>query len=98
MDHPLNEKGYKQACELQRAIRAAADGGRSMLSSSPSEAAALRALLGAQAVWASPLTRAIQTAVVAMRPLLEKGDGPPPELMLFGPWSSAIGTPTLSPR
>jgi len=89
VDHPLNEKGYKQACELQRAIRAAADGGRSMLSSSPSEAAALRALLGAQAVWASPLTRAIQTAVVAMRPLLEKGDGPPPELMLFGADSSS---------
>jgi hypothetical protein len=71
VDHPLNDKGYRQACELREAIQAARDG-VSGLSSSPSEAATLRALLAAQAVWSSPLTRAIQTALVGLYPLLER--------------------------
>jgi broad specificity phosphatase PhoE len=77
VDHPLNEKGYRQSCELREAIQAARDGVGGF-SSSPSEAATLRALLAAQAIWSSPLTRAIQTAIVGLHPLLQKSGTPSP--------------------
>ena len=68
VDHPLNETGYAQAHRLQQAVRAAL---ANVESSSPSEAAAVRSLMAAQALWCSPLTRAVQTAIVALQPLLE---------------------------
>jgi len=68
VDHPLNETGYAQAYRLQHAIRAALTSSTDV--SSPLEAAAVRSLVSAQALWCSPLTRAVQTALVALQPLL----------------------------
>ena len=44
----------------------------------------MRALLDAQAVWASPLTRALQTAMVGVEPILSGGGccRPPKPLQL----------------
>ena len=71
VDHPLNETGYRQALHLQHAIRNAMSKPVNELSSSPTEAAALHALTTATTVWASPLTRALQTALIGLRPMLE---------------------------
>ena len=68
-DHPLNEAGYRQACILQKALRAA-------LAAPPAEGAPLSAaqqMANAGAFWASPLTRALQTALVGLLPILEHG-------------------------
>jgi len=70
-DHPLNEVGYRQALELQEAIRAAM-----MLENTNDNAAitpqiaAARQLIECEAFWSSPLTRALQTALVVLEPLL----------------------------
>ena len=71
VDHPLNEVGYQQARALQGALRAALDHPEGVdLSSPASEAAALRGMFSATAVWSSPLTRALQTTLVGLAPLL----------------------------
>ena len=71
VDHPLNEVGYQQARALQGALRAALDHPEGVDVSSPaSEAAALRGMFSATAVWSSPLTRALQTTLVGLAPLL----------------------------
>ena len=64
-DHPLNEQGYRQALELQRAICHAMATPRSGSLSTAQQMAE------ATALWASPLTRAVQTALVALVPLLK---------------------------
>jgi len=71
-DHPLNEKGYQQALELQEAIKTAMTLGWSGDNTSLSaQAAAARHLINCELFWASPLTRALQTALVALEPLLQ---------------------------
>lgn len=76
-DHPLNEKGYQQALELQEAIRVAQSLGWSGDNASLSpQAAAARHLIGCEAFWASPLTRALQTALIALEPLLQSSSPP----------------------
>ena len=66
-DHPLTERGYAQALELQHdlqhaiELRRVEDGGAG---------SSLGDLADATDLWSSPLTRAMQTALVALRPLL----------------------------
>lgn len=69
-DHPLNEQGYCQALSLQQAIRSALGG--SETSNGPSS---LQQMAQAGALWASPLTRAMQTAIVALEPILTSTGG-----------------------
>ena len=67
-DHPLNETGYKQALQLQLAIRRA-------LADPPKdgqEPTTAQSLGLAGAFWASPLTRAVQTAITALEPILSQ--------------------------
>ena len=61
IDHPLTKKGYSQAAALQQALR----------DQPPDD---LAGVLSAEAVWTSPQTRAVQTALVAFLPSLEKED------------------------
>lgn len=61
-DHPLTMAGFKQARALRDAILSAQCSGAAV-------PLAVRQLLGVTAVWASPLTRALQTAMVSMQPL-----------------------------
>ena len=78
-DHPLNETGYQQALRLQQNIRAAFNACSSTNSSdgvppdadAPSNAS--QGICAVEAIWASPLTRAVQTAIVGMAPLLSGG-------------------------
>lgn len=65
-DHPLSESGRRQAEELSRRIAEAGSRGDP----------AARQLLEADVVYASPLTRAIQTAVIALGPSIMKPHGP----------------------
>ena len=65
-DHPLTEKGYEQALALQHAIRAAIAAPRAGALSTAQQMAE------ADALWASPLTRALQTALVALEPVLRQ--------------------------
>eukprot|EP01062_Namystynia_karyoxenos_P077190 TRINITY_DN7721_c0_g1_i2.p1 TRINITY_DN7721_c0_g1~~TRINITY_DN7721_c0_g1_i2.p1 ORF type:complete len:1072 (+),score=319.57 TRINITY_DN7721_c0_g1_i2:220-3216(+) len=84
-DHPLNEEGAAQALALQRKVRHAREqmrhrhlgggGGRgsptTQLEDTPEEAPpAEEFMLRAQVVVSSPLTRAIQTALLSMQPVL----------------------------
>lgn len=76
-DHPLNEKGYGQARELQKELRRVmtnADGNAASTSDAASDhkQEALEAMVAAEALWASPLTRALQTALVGLEPLLTR--------------------------
>ena len=80
VDHPLNEKGYRQAKALQMALAAAAADPAGDGPASAAEAAALHAMFNAGALWASPLTRALQTAIVGLQPLLQADGAPPLEL------------------
>ena len=65
-DHPLNEAGYRQALQLQTAISNA-------LAQPPSDHPTTAQSLGlAGAFWASPLTRAVQTAITALQPILSR--------------------------
>jgi len=61
-DHPLTSAGYRQAHALALEIEAASRGDGSFGS-----------LLDASAVWCSPHTRALQTTLVGLHPLLEGG-------------------------
>ena len=61
IDHPLTKKGYSQAAALQQALR----------DQPPDD---LAGVLSAEAIWTSPQTRAVQTALVALLPSLEKED------------------------
>ena len=61
VDHPLNAAGKGQAEALQAAIS------EGVAASSPDAAA----LLAVDAVWCSPLTRAIQTCLIGTLPILE---------------------------
>ena len=66
VDHPLNEAGKEQAEGLRTALcegvdRCADD--------------ALE-LMKAQAVWSSPLTRALETCLIALQPLIVQRSGP----------------------
>ena len=65
-DHPLNEAGYRQAFALQAAIRAAL----AQPASDGSEPTTAQSIGLAGAFWASPLTRAVQTAITALQPIL----------------------------
>ena len=68
VDHPLNAEGRAQAEGLQAGV---GGGG---------EAAA--AVLRADAVWASPLTRAVQTCLIGLQPLLLPEGGPARTVLL----------------
>ena len=83
-DHPLNEQGYRQALGLQQAladviasssrpstIGSPGDGTSSALT--PAAQQAVQQMASAGACWASPLTRAVQTAIVALAPILQQG-------------------------
>lgn len=65
-DHPLNEAGYQQAFALQQAITMELD----MPSTSADTPNPAYEISNAGAFWASPLTRALQTAIVALAPVL----------------------------
>lgn len=73
-DHPLNEDGYRQALALQHALRAAVDAKESARGSAGSaevgSPSSMQQLANAGAMWASPLTRAVQTALVGLAPIL----------------------------
>lgn len=56
VDHPLNEAGRAQAEELRAGVLAGGD--------------AAATLASAQAVWCSPLTRAVQTCLIGLQPML----------------------------
>ena len=65
-DHPLNEAGYRQALQLQTAISNA-------LAQPASDHPTTAQSIGlAGAFWASPLTRAVQTAITALQPILSR--------------------------
>jgi len=70
-DHPLNEIGYQQALELQDAIRNAMVLGHADTKKLNPQAAAAKQLVDCEAFWTSPLTRALQTALVVLEPLLQ---------------------------
>ena len=65
VDHPLTPRGLEQARSLRRALVAVREG---------PECEELKEMLEAEAVWVSPFTRTIQTALVALQPLLEGSD------------------------
>jgi len=65
MDHPLSAKGRAQAESLSQRIAKAAARGRPELAG----------LLRPEAVYVSPLTRAIQTAVIALGPAITQAKG-----------------------
>jgi broad specificity phosphatase PhoE len=68
VDHPLNEAGRQQAEALRDSIVAAAESGASPDATS---------LLTAQEIMCSPLTRAVQTCLIGMEPvLLQRGAEP----------------------
>ena len=77
-DHPLNETGYRQALSLQTALRNALAASSAASSSNGSGgnngagASAAQLMAGAEAYWASPLTRALQTAIVGLSPILSQ--------------------------
>lgn len=71
-DHSLSIRGCEQAEDLDRRLRACAQ--------HPEEA--VKPMLQPDAVFVSPLTRAVQTAVIALGPSLAKDDRPG-ELMLM---------------
>ena len=78
-DHPLTPTGYAQALALAAAVGAASGAGAPLSTeqaSAVSNLPALAAIGGAQVVWASPLTRAVQTALVGLAPLLSRDGGP----------------------
>lgn len=70
VDHPLSDDGVKQCLELQNRIAdLQAPGSQNKASANEQE------LLEAQVALASPLTRAVQTAVVGLEPLLQRIGG-----------------------
>ena len=81
-DHPLNEQGYRQALGLQQVLAYVMSSSRSSTIGStdgafsaltPAAQQAVQQMASAGACWASPLTRAVQTAIVALSPVLEQG-------------------------
>ena len=70
MDAPITSMGYEQALTLQLALREVSGGG-----DESGTAAVLTELCRAERIWVSPLTRALQTALVALLPVYE---GPSP--------------------
>lgn len=60
-DHPLNAAGRAQAESLLQALRAGGD--------------AASEVLGVEGVMCSPLTRAVETCLIGLEPLLLRGDG-----------------------
>ena len=62
-DHPLTLRGLRQAQILGEAIRSCQ---RQLTGVSP----VVRQLLAATAIWSSPLTRAMQTAMVGLQPII----------------------------
>ncbi|KAL1520503.1 hypothetical protein AB1Y20_022082 [Prymnesium parvum] len=74
IDHPLTLTGYHQAAVLAAALRTAQ---RHYFA----QPRLVRQLLDAEAVWSSPLTRALQTAIVGAAPLLSPRGccAPPPK-------------------
>ena len=78
-DHPLTATGYAQVIALAAAVGAASGAGAPLSTeqtSAVSNLPALAAIGEAQVVWASPLTRALQTALVGLAPLLTRDGGP----------------------
>jgi len=67
LDAPLTRHGYEQAYSLQQALRLASTGAEE----SSTDGKMLRRLLEADAAWVSPLTRALQTALVVLLPMYE---------------------------
>ena len=68
-DHTLTSKGYAQAAALQEALRECKAHGAGN---------GLAAAHDAGTVWISPLTRALQTALVGLLPVLTREPAPPP--------------------
>ena len=62
VDHAITHMGYAQSAALQRALR----------DTPASDASGLATAHRASAVWASPQTRALQTALVALQPLFQR--------------------------
>eukprot|EP00996_Jenningsia_fusiforme_P000224 NODE_1180_length_1659_cov_31.291925_g1047_i0.p1 GENE.NODE_1180_length_1659_cov_31.291925_g1047_i0~~NODE_1180_length_1659_cov_31.291925_g1047_i0.p1 ORF type:complete len:497 (+),score=80.10 NODE_1180_length_1659_cov_31.291925_g1047_i0:103-1593(+) len=67
-DHPLNRQGYQQADDLRKRVTEAL--ASTDLPEDDYEASAIAALRSVELVCSSPLTRAVETALVAMYPLL----------------------------
>jgi broad specificity phosphatase PhoE/signal recognition particle receptor subunit beta len=90
VDHPLTAKGHKQAL----ALRGAAFTG-------PAASGALEGLKGASVVWASPYTRAVQTALAGLLPLWvdAANDGTlPPHVVAGAPAPSLQLRPLIRER
>jgi broad specificity phosphatase PhoE len=64
-DAPLTSRGYEQSAALQDGLRVALYGAKAKGSS------VLEDLAAAEQIWVSPLTRSLQTALVALLPLFE---------------------------
>lgn len=69
-DHPINEQGYRQAHALQVGLIHAVEEDKVRPNDPSKPRSLMQTLLRAEALWASPLTRAVQTALVALEPLL----------------------------
>lgn len=67
-DHPLSPKGYAQAVALQEALRDGKANG---------SGADLATTRSASTVWISPLSRALQTALIGLLPVLSREPMPP---------------------
>ena len=66
VDHAITHMGYAQSAALQRALR----------DTPASDASGLATAHRDTAVWASPQTRALQTALVALQPLFQRSVPP----------------------
>mmetsp|Transcript_133205 Transcript_133205/g.385439 ORF Transcript_133205/g.385439 Transcript_133205/m.385439 type:complete len:473 (-) Transcript_133205:77-1495(-) len=71
-DHPLSAHGRQQAEALSSRLNEAANG---RMDGNEADRHLLNCLLKPDVVWVSPLTRAVQTAVIGLGPLLTRGDG-----------------------
>lgn len=81
-DHPLTPSGHEQASALQTALEAALRAAEEKATTSDAAPAGLAAAREATAVWTSPLTRALQTTLVGLLPLLQRQSPPPPHVCL----------------
>eukprot|EP00967_Tisochrysis_lutea_P146926 scaffold278232_cov31-Tisochrysis_lutea.AAC.1 len=74
IDHQLTHIGVKQARALYTQF---AEGAKVGEGSPSSERVGLDMLLDVDAIWSSPLSRALQTALLGMHPVLLRDSGPP---------------------
>jgi len=79
IDHQLTEAGVRQARALSTELASSSKAGEA----APLDRDGLAAVLAADAVWCSPLSRALQAALLGMGPVLSrKGPTPAPPLVL----------------